>query len=108
MTFYDANGVRISASNYVNIANDGKYFVDVNKIPGRLIRPEPFQLGEVYRKYCNGDSITDFELETGIRAFTELEQNLSMLGETFNLPANEIRQVVRSLKAFKRFREEKR
>lgn len=58
-------------------------------------------IGEIYRKICAGDPLTDAELEFGIEGFKGLAERLLLLGTKFNLAWNEVRRCQTSLETFK-------
>lgn len=58
----------------------------------------------IYKKFRNGDHITDEELEQGIAFFSTLSENLHSLGDMFRLSAWEADRVLGQLMSFKRHR----
>lgn len=61
----------------------------------------------IYEKVCNGDNITDDELDVGIRHFRDLTQLLIVSGPVFKLATNEAARVYQSLEGFKKARTSK-
>ena len=61
----------------------------------------------VYEKYCNGDKLTDAELELGIAHFGLLSEMLFASGIVFKLAAAEAGRVEQMLSSFKHAREDK-
>lgn len=55
---------------------------------------------DIYVKCCNGDALTDAELEFGSGFYSKLADNLSQCGETFRLAANEALRVARALSSY--------
>lgn len=55
---------------------------------------------QVYEKYCNGDKISDAELEEALEFFGRLERDLRALGPVFHLAANEALRVKQGLQGF--------
>lgn len=65
------------------------------------------KMQEIYEKYNNGDSLTDFEVKAGVIFFSDLERSLTSLGPVFKLAAKEARRVAYSFEGFQKSREEK-
>ena len=55
----------------------------------------------MYEKYVNGDPLTDQEISSGIDFFGDLTWKLDQLGPVFKLSANESRDVLYSLEAYR-------
>jgi len=54
----------------------------------------------LYEKFCNGDPITDEQLDEGIRFFHMLTIKLSSLGPVFRLAQNESNRVLSRLQDY--------
>lgn len=61
----------------------------------------------VYTKFCNGDSLTDNELDVGINHFKPLADMLFRSGPVFRLAAQEANRVAMRLEDYKRERSRK-
>jgi len=55
---------------------------------------------EIYEKFCNGDSLSDSDLEIGIYHFKNTGELLSASGPVFKLAANEAWRVALRLEDF--------
>ena len=61
----------------------------------------------VYTKLCNGDSLTDNELDVGIYHFRPMADMLFRSGPVFRLAAQEANRVAMQLEEFKQSRSRK-
>lgn len=57
-------------------------------------------IDEIYKKFLNGDPLTDEELKIGIAHFSKAAEMVSALGQRFDLAANELRRVAIGLEDF--------
>lgn len=64
-------------------------------------------ISDVYKKYLNGDSLTDLEISEGMKAFRSAEGSLFLLGDAFSLARKECTKVYLALDGFKRARASK-
>lgn len=63
---------------------------------------------DLYKKYCNGDSLTDEEVRVGEVFFRELADKLFDAGPAFEIMAKEASRVNQSFFSYRRAREEKK
>ena len=61
----------------------------------------------IYEKYVKGDSLTDEEVNFGVRHFKALADNLAPLGTVFQLATYEIRRVWYGLETYQLARRRK-
>lgn len=55
----------------------------------------------IYEKFCNGDAISDAELEIGIDHFSHMAELLMKSGPVFKLPAKEAMMVADRLQQYR-------
>lgn len=55
----------------------------------------------IYTKFCNGDSLTDTDLDIGIKHFDELATLLMKSGPVFRLAASEALRVMMRFEEFR-------
>lgn len=69
-----------------------------------MSRENRMKMRDLYKKFTDGDPISDEELDEGIEFFSDLSDKLFSLGDVFRLPAVEANRVLMSLEGFKRER----
>lgn len=62
---------------------------------------------ELYRKYCNGEPLTDEEVKLGEEFFRELSSKLFEAGPAFEIVAKEAARINQGFYGYRRAREEK-
>ena len=62
---------------------------------------------DIYRKYCDGDRITNAELTQAVIDYEAAEQALFKLGPAYEITRKSVTQTLISLEGMKRAREQK-
>ena len=57
-------------------------------------------IDEIYKKFCQGDPLSDEELKIGFNHFYNAANMIAPLGPRFDLAANELRRVATGLEDF--------
>ena len=60
----------------------------------------------IYEKFINGDSLTDIEVNEGVKFFKKLSDDLYLLGPIFRLSAHEAARAYDRLKSYQDARKE--
>lgn len=59
----------------------------------------------IYEKYCNGDSLTDDEVNVGEQHFQKLADQMRALGPPFLLATRELQRVATGLESYRTARQ---